>query len=371
MAASGTSGVQAVNVLLAIAFTFLSFTNNFAQSRKTENLVVIVLDGMRWQEVFEGADSVLIGKAQFTRNKDKIKNKFWDNDVRKRREKLMPFLWNTVVAKGVAYGNRNFGNLADVINPFRLTYPGLSEMLTGYSDPAISSNRLVTSKSQNVLEFINKQNAYKGKVAVFATSDLFPYLLDRANSKLYINADNDSLAFSSREFQLLNQMQRLSNKPTTERPDLLTYFAAREYVKAYKPKVLYLALGETDAFGHQGNYDQYLETAKAEDQMIAELWKLMQAMPQYKDKTTLILTCDHGRGDRIKEEWIGHGAQIEDSGQAWIAAMGPDIRASGEAGNQGKLVQAQLAATLSAILGFDFKPETHQAMEPIRSLIAE
>lgn len=371
MASVGTSGFQAMKTLLVVTLAFLSFTNASAQSRKTENLVIIVLDGMRWQEVFEGADSVLINKTQFTRNKDRVKSRFWDDDFKKRREKLMPFLWNTVVSKGVAYGNRNFENTADVTNPFRLTYPGFSEMLTGFADPAISSNRLVTSKSQNVLEFINKQNAYKGKVAVFATSDLFPFLLDRANSKLFINADSDSLAFPAKEFQLLNEMQRLSNKPTTERPDLLTYFAAREYVKTHKPKVLYLALGETDAFGHQGNYDQYLETARAEDQMIAELWKLMQSMPQYKDKTTLILTCDHGRGNRIKEQWIGHGAQIEDSGQIWIAAMGPDIKASGEAKDKNKLHQAQLATTMAAMLGFDFKPETHQAMEPIGSLIAK
>ena len=371
MAAAGTSGFQIMNALLAVTFTFLSFTHAFALSRKTENLVVIVLDGMRWQEVFEGADSVLIGKAQFTRNKDRIKSKFWDDDIRKRREKLMPFFWNTVVTNGVAYGNRNFGNTADVTNPFRLTYPGFSEMLTGFADPAISSNRLVTSKSQNVLEFINRRNAYKGKVAVFATSDIFPFLLDRPNSKLYVNADSDSLAFLSKEFKLLNEMQRLSNKPTTERPDLLTYFAAREYVKAYKPKVLYLALGETDAFAHQGDYDQYLETAKAEDQMISELWTLIQSMPQYKDKTTLILTCDHGRGDKIKEQWIGHGPQIEDSGEIWIAAMGPDIKASGEAKNENRMHQAQLAATMSAILGYDFRPETHKAMEPIRSLITK
>ena len=369
MAAAGTSGFQAMKALLSFLLALLSFTHAFAQARKTENLIVIVLDGMRWQEIFEGADSALINKAQFTRNKERIKSRFWDDDTKKRREKLMPFFWNTVVRKGVAYGNRNFENTADVTNPFRLTYPGFSEMLTGYADPAISSNRLVTSKSQNVLEFINRQSAYKGKVAVFATSDLFPFLLDRANSKLYINADSDSVAFSSSEFQLLNEMQRLSNKPTTERPDLLTYFAARAYVKAYKPKVLYLALGETDAFAHQGNYDQYLETAKAEDQMISELWTLMQSMPQYKDKTTLLLTCDHGRGNKIKEQWIGHGAQIEDSGQIWIAAMGPDIKASGEAKNQNKFYQAQLAATMSAILGFDFKPETHKAMEPIRSIV--
>ena len=351
-----------------VFFLLLSGNLCFSQSQKTENLVVVVLDGMRWQEVFAGADSALINNPKFTKNKTRIEKRFWDNDFKLRRERLFPFLWQTIGAQGQMYGNRYLQNFVNVSNPFQFTYPGFSEMLTGYADPSISSNRLVVSKSQNVLEFINQQKGFEGKVALFATSDLFPFLMDRKNSKVYVNSDTDSLAFNSKEFRLLNEMQQLSSKPTTERPDLLTYFAAREYVKVYKPKVLYLALGETDAFAHEGNYDQYLETAKAEDRMISELWNLLQSIPQYKNKTTLLITCDHGRGDLIKEQWIGHGPQIKDSGQIWIAAMGPDTKPAPAFTEKGQLYQAQLASTMAAVLGFQFKPETHQAMTPIFSI---
>jgi hypothetical protein len=50
-------------------------------------------------------------------------------------------------------------------------------------------------------------------------------------------------------------------------------------------------------------YDQYIGSAHAEDAMIADLWKLLQSMPQYKDKTSLLITCDHGRGDKVKSDW--------------------------------------------------------------------
>ncbi|MBE9460493.1 alkaline phosphatase family protein [Dyadobacter subterraneus] len=352
-------------------FLLLSIANTFSQSRKTENLIVVVLDGMRWQEIFGGADSLIINNPLFTKDKNRIQKQFWDNDPSKRREMLFPFLWKTLGTNGQIYGNRNLKNEVNVSNPFQMTYPGFSEMLTGYADPAISSNRLIVSKSDNVLEFINKQKNYEGKVAVFATSDLFPYLLNRHNSKLYINSDTDTLGFNSKEFNLLNEMQKLTSKPTTERPDLLTYFAAKEYLKAYKPKVLYLALGETDAFAHQGNYDQYLETAKAEDNMIAKLWKLAQSIPQYKNKTTLILTCDHGRGDLIKEQWTAHGPKIQDSGQIWIAAIGPDTKALGEVKTPEKLFQAQLAASMAAVLGFTYLPKTHEAMKPVFSIFTK
>lgn len=357
--------------LVLSVFLFLSITSTFSQSRKTENLIVVVLDGMRWQEIFGGADSLLINNPLFTKDKNRTQRQFWDHDPVKRREMLFPFLWKTIRNNGQIYGNRNLKNEVNVSNPFQMTYPGFSEMLTGYADPAISSNRLVVSKSDNVLEFINKQKGYENKVAVFATSDLFPFLLDRKNSKLYINSDTDTLDFNSKEFNLLNEMQKLTNKPTTERPDLLTYFAAKEYLKVYKPKVLYLALGETDAFAHQGNYDQYLETAKVEDNMIAELWKLVQSIPQYKNKTTLILTCDHGRGDLIKDQWTAHGPKIQDSGQIWIAALGPDTKALGEVKTQEKIFQAQLAATMAAVLGFTYQPKTHETMKPVFSIFTK
>lgn len=183
---------------------------------------------------------------------------------------------------------------------------------------------------------------------------------------MYVNADSDSLAFASPEFRLLNEMQRLTAKPTTERPDLLTYFAAREYVKKYKPRVLYLALGEPDAFAHGGNYDQYLETAFTQDNMIKSLWTLVQSIPQYKNKTTLLITCDHGRGDVVKQQWTSHGPDIAGSGEIWIAAMGPLTKGHGEMKGHPGIYQQQLAATMAAVLGLDYKPVTHAAAVPIK-----
>tara|TARA_R110002124_G_C8893232_1_gene509333 strand:- start:701 stop:1465 length:765 start_codon:yes stop_codon:yes gene_type:complete len=250
-----------------------------------------------------------------------------------------------------------------------MTYPGFSEMLTGYVDPAISSNRLVTSKSSNVLEFLNSQQNYKDKVAVFATSDLFPYLLDRKQSKLYINADTDTLDLGNTESTLINSMQRMISKPTTERPDILTYFSAIEYIKHKKPKVLYLALGETDAFGHAGSYDQYLETAHTEDNFIKQLWEMLQAMPEYHDKTTLLITCDHGRGGQVPTEWTSHGAKITDSGQIWLAALGPNIPSTGELRVDGQIYQAQIAATIAQILGYRYEPTGQGVYKPISGIV--
>jgi hypothetical protein len=345
---------------------FLFIQISFAQ-HKTENLVIITLDGMRWEEVFKGVDSAIIVNKKFTGDSDAVVKKFWSDDMNERRKKLFPFLWTTVENEGALFGNRTKGCHVDNANPYKFSYPGYNEIFTGYPDTAVNSNDKIENKNVNVLEFINKQKGYEGKVAAFSTWDVFPYILNKWRSKIYVNAGVDTLHFNTPEFKVLNELQFLAAQPIDVRLDVNTYLAGKEYLKTYKPKVLYIAFDETDDFAHSGMYDQYLKSAHAEDAMIADLWKTIQSMPEYKNKTTLIVTCDHGRGDANKDEWTSHGEEIADAGQIWIAALGPDTKHLGEATNTDTLYQGQLATTFAKILGFDFKPD-HPTMQPIRPI---
>jgi hypothetical protein len=327
-----------------------------AAQQKTENLVIVTLDGMRWQEVFKGVDEVLMNDSTYNHGIKEMKEKFWAISEEERRARLFPFVWNTIAKQGQAYGNRKYDNKVDNANRYWFSYPGYNEIFTGYPDTAVNSNDKMYNKNENVLEFINKQKGYKGKVAAFSTWDVFPYILNEPRSGIYVNADVDSLHFKTPALSLLNDMQFLTTKPIGVRPDVITYFAAREYLKEYKPKVLYIAFDETDDFAHAGMYDQYIGSASAQDAMIADLWKLLQSLPQYKDKTTLLITCDHGRGDKVKSNWKHHGSKIEDAHEIWLAAIGPDTKPMGEIKTSMQLYQAQFATTMAALLGFDFKP---------------
>jgi bisphosphoglycerate-independent phosphoglycerate mutase (AlkP superfamily) len=144
--------------------------------------------------------------------------------------------------------------------------------------------------------------------------------------------------------------------------------AAREYLKKFRPKVLYIAFDETDDFAHGGLYDQYLMSAHAQDAMIADLWKTVQSLPQYRDKTTMLITVDHGRGDSVKRQWRDHGENIPEASGIWIAAMGPDTKATGEQKDAGQLYQRQMAGTIAALLGLPFNPG-HEAAPPVQSLL--
>ncbi len=344
----------------------LTFTLSLFAQRKLDNLIIVTLDGMRWQEVFGGVDSMVMTDHAFTLDSESVASTFWSADVEARRKKLFPFLWTTVVKDGQLYGNRLKSSFVNVANTFRFSYPGYSEIFTGFADPNVNSNDKIPNKNENVLEFINRRDGFVGKVAAFTSWDVFPYILNTWRSGLYVNAD-EKFQFDNPQLKLINEMQLLTTRPLDVRPDLLTYMAAREYLKVYHPRVLYVGLDETDDYAHKGMYDQYLKSAHAEDAMLSDLWQLVQSIPEYSGHTTLIVTCDHGRGDKIKKEWTSHGEQIEGADETWIAAIGPHIHAEGEIKNSPKIYQGQLAATFAGVLGLQFNSD-HPVMAGIERI---
>jgi PglZ domain len=342
---------KAIALILVITMASLY---SFAQ-QKADNIIIVTLDGFRWQELFNGADAGLINDTFFVSDTGEIKKLFWAETPAERRKKLLPFFWSTVANEGQLHGNRAYGSKCNVMNRYWFSYPGYNEIFTGFSDTAVNSNDKVLNENENVLEFLNKQKVYKSKVAAFTSWDVFPFILNEKRSGIYVNADVDSFPFSSPAFQLLNQLQFLSPKPLGLRTDIATYLAARQYLKEFKPKLLYIAFDETDDYAHNGRYDQYLISAHALDGMIRDLWNLIQYLPEYKNTTSLIITCDHGRGNRNKEEWKGHGSKIPGSGETWMAFLGKGIPAKGEIRKEEQVYQAQIAQTIAQLAGFYFK----------------
>ncbi len=348
---------------------FILFLGNIVvySQGKTENLVVVTLDGLRWQELFGGADSALLVDKNFTRDSTGTSDAFWDAAQEERRKKLFPFIWNTVASHGQVYGNRWKGSEVNNANKYWFSYPGYNEIFTGYPDTLVNSNDKNYNKNVTVLEYISKQTGFKNKVAAFCTWDVFPYILNDKRSGVYVNADRDSLPATNASFKLINDLQQLSPRPIDVRPDVLTYIAAREYLKVNQPRVLYIGFDETDDFAHSGMYDQYLKSSHAQDGMIADLWNYLQSSAKYRNKTTLIITCDHGRGDDPKENWQHHGSKIPDAGQIWIAVIGPDTKNTGEISGGETLYQQQLAATFAKLLGLSYSAD-HPIAPPIEKI---
>lgn len=341
----------------------------FAQ-HKTKNIIVVTVDGYRWEELFKGADSVnLFGHKYTSQDSAWRVKKYWAESAIKRREKLMPFFWSTIVGEGQLYGNRALDNLVNVRNSYWFSYPGYSEILTGYFDPAINSNGYPNNPNHNVLEFIDQQKGFKGKVAAFASWDALSRIINRDRNGLLVNIYDEDVKGPH-----LTELQKEANLwqhtiPATfgqgERLDGNTYAIMKAYVMANHPKVTYLDFGDTDDFAHEGKYDYYLDAAHYVDAMIGDLWAYLQSDPFYKDKTTLLISPDHGRGEG--RGWTSHGSEIAHANETWLAVIGPDTKAAGEVKTKGQIYQDQYAQSIAHFLGLNFTAE-HPIGKAIESI---
>ena len=89
-------------------------------SAGTQHVLLVGADGLRWQEVFRGADSLLLFHSNaLGGNGDAARHDFWRASMAERRAALMPFLWGTVARQGRVYGNREAGSVARVTNPMK------------------------------------------------------------------------------------------------------------------------------------------------------------------------------------------------------------------------------------------------------------
>ena len=334
----------------------------------SQKVILITIDGLRWQELFSGADSLLVANTDYVKDTVSLKKKFWNSDFKNRRKSLMPFFWNTIAKEGAIYGNRKFENMVDITNKHGFSYPGYSEILCGFADDErINSNDKNPNPNVTVLEYLNNTDKLKGEITAFASWDVFPYIINEERSGVSVNAGFESVKKPNATEKVLNKCQSETHSPWHNvRLDVYTHNYALEHLKKKHPKLLYVAYGETDDFGHDGRYDFYLDAAKRTDNFIKELWDFTQQDPFYKNNTTFVITTDHGRGSQPLDEWKSHGYglkyhgveyNIKGSEHTWIALLGNKVQAKGEVKIKGQLYNSQIAATVAYLLGQEYKQD--------------
>jgi hypothetical protein len=154
---------------------------------------------------------------------------------------------------------------------------------------------------------------------------------------------------------LLSELYRTTTRLEGDDPlDSFLHVAVREHVRTHQPRVMFIGYGDTDSWQHMGRYDNLLETAHSFDGFMADLWQQIQSSPHYKDRTTLIISTDHGRGSG-PVEWKEHGTDQKGSNNIWIAVIGPDTPPLGERRSVPAVTQAQIAATIAELVGEDFR----------------
>jgi hypothetical protein len=309
------------------------------------HVILVVSDGLRWQEVFRGADSILVfGDAKVLGGDAAgVRGKYWRPTLAERRQALMPFVWNTLARQGTLIGNRDVGSRVNVTNGMKFSYPGYNEMLVGYPDARIDRNTYGPNPNTTVFEWLNTGREMRGRVAAFGTWDTFQDIFNSRRSGL--------------------DVRTTGGKPY----DMVVHRAVMPYLEQKTPRALFVGYAETDDHAHAGRYDRFLDAAHNVDAYLGQLWAAVQANPRYRGKTTLIFTADHGRG-RTASDWTDHGQNVPGAEETFVIMVGPETAGLGELRNAVSFTESQVAATVAAALGLDYRRHVPRAAGPIRPL---
>ena len=332
---------------------------------RSTHVILVITDGLRWQELFGGAEESLMGRAGRVSDTATLKKAYWREKPEARRSALLPFLWTTIGTRGQIFGDSTAGSPAVATNGLKFSYPGYSEVFTGHVDKRIDSNDHGPNENHTVFEWLNAQQGLKGRVAAFATWNAFRRIIntERSGVPVYDGWDRAIAPTGTARASSLKAMMAINTRLWPDNTwDAYTHLATLDYIAVKKPRVLFIGYGETDEWAHSGRYDMYLQSAHQVDAFLEDLWKRAQADPATRDKTTLIVTTDHGRGQGAK--WTDHGENVDGAERMWMAVIGPDIAPLGVRRDT-PATQSQIAATIAAALGLDWNKAEPRAAKPL------
>lgn len=317
------------HLMLALATVLAAVAAPAYAQEPPPSLILVTIDGYRWEELFRGADPALVTDERYRARYV---------DVPDRAAALTPFLLS-FAQTGALIGNRDANSCARVANDFWFSYPGYAEMLAGRPNPRVRYNAAVPNDDVTVLERLARRPEFAGQVRVFAEWKTMRAILNEERSGLSI--------FTT---------------PDYEAPHDPQVIPAARAARADPPRVLYVALGDTDNRAHEGDYDAYLAAASEADAFLREIWEAYQANPRTVGRTTMIVTVDHGRGAAENDRWTGHGSgrwrgiivpglRHVGSDAIFIAARGPNVVSADAYTMENCATLGQVAGTILAALG--------------------
>ena len=132
--------------------------------------------------------------------------------------------------------------------------------------------------------------------------------------------------------------------------DELTFFMAKEIMNRFAPSLLVVNFWDID-IAHYGAYSLYLEAIRRTDRLVHELWQHVQASPQYRDRTTLLVVPEMGRdSDVAGNGFANHRSGDESCRRVWLVAVGAGVPKG--AGTERPIRTLDVAPTVAEMLGF-------------------
>lgn len=267
-----------------------------------DSVVVIALDGVRWQDVVVGATRDDAG------------------DEGEHTPRLQALVRDE--GAGIGGGDEAHGVFAS--GPRFVSLPGYVEMMTGRRDTGCTSNDDEGTRFPTLADDFASRPGGAAVVASWSTIARAASTSGRALvSAGRTQRTGDYGPLSERAWRAGRDVEP-SPGFGDYRPDQATAALALAVLREKKPGFLFIGLGDTDEHAHHGDRARYLDALARADRVIGAVADELAEQRLAGRSTLLVVTTDHGRSQNFAD----HGDAPE-SGRVWMVAAGNSIRARG------------------------------------------
>jgi len=315
-------------------------------------VILVTIDGVRYQEVFDGLDRRLAGPATAGAPTD-----------------LMPRLRARAAREGLLTGDASRGDGFAVSAPSALSLPGYQVILAGQLGGGCQDNQCGRVVGETVLERARRELGLGHRdVAVFAGWPEIALAVEQEEGQVTVDVGlepHPPWSPPDETLQAIFRAQRADRPPWPHRRDRYTWELAMQYLQRFRPRILYVGLGDPDEWGHLGNYGAYAAAVQELDARLEELFEALTTMGPYGAGASVLVTTDHGRG--AGDEWRHHGPGIAGSEHGWLFASTPFTRTTPAQAAKGQYDHGSVRPTMEALLGLT---PCEDCQRPIAELIA-
>lgn len=267
----------------------------------TENVIVLVIDGPRYTDTWGAVGTPLIPNRKALSKEGAICASFYNNGL------TLTISGHTAIATGI--------------------YETLNN--TGAQTPTYPSFMQAWRK-----EFNQPQE----KAWVIATKDKVEVIKNCTEPKW--KDTFNPLANCGKE-----------GLGTGYRDDVTTLAIAKEILTTFTPNLMLINFKEPDTAGHSGDSLAYVYGIEVTDNYTLQLWDFIQTNKRYRNKTTLIITNDHGRHSAGHlDGFKSHGDNCTGCKQIELMVLGPEFKKNHISTTS--YSQIDIAPTIGYLLGF-------------------
>jgi hypothetical protein len=108
--------------------------------------------------------------------------------------------------------------------------------------------------------------------------------------------------------------------------DELTFFMSREVMRKFAPRVLVVVFSDVEA-AHFGSYALHLSGIRSADRLSYQLWQEIEANPEYRGKTTMVILPEFGRDPdgSTTNGFFNHRANSDSTRDTWMMTLGAAV----------------------------------------------